>query len=183
MFQAVLHRPELIHPTAFIAPNAIVVGQVTVGAEASVWFGVVIRGDTEAVVVGPETNVQDGCILHADPGEPCRLGARVSLGHGAIVHAATVEDEALIGIRATVLNGARVGRGSLVAAGALIPPGLVIPPDSLVMGAPGKVVRAVNADDRARIQHTADHYVAYARAYAEAYRATATSVGMKPTGF
>lgn len=170
MSQTALHRPELVHPTAFIAPTATVVGQVTVGEEASVWFGVVIRGDTEAVVIGPQSNVQDGCILHADPGEPCRLGARVSLGHGAIVHAAIVEDEALIGIRATVLNGARVGRGSLVAAGALVPPGLIIPPDSVVMGVPGKVVRAVNADDRARIQHTADHYVVYARRYAEAYR-------------
>lgn len=169
MSQTVLHRPELIHPTAFIAPNAIVVGEVTVGEEASVWFGVVIRGDTEAVVIGPQTNVQDGCILHADPGEPCVVGTRVSLGHGAIVHAATIEDEALIGIRATVLNGARVGRGSLVAAGALIPPGMVIPPQSLVMGVPGKVIRAVNAEDRTRIQQTADHYVAYAQVYAEAY--------------
>lgn len=165
-----LSHPELIHPTAFVAPNAVVVGQVTIEAEASVWFGVVIRGDTEAVTIGSQTNIQDGCILHADAGEPCVLGARVSLGHGAIVHAATVEDETLIGIRATVLNGARVGRGSVVAAGALIPPGMVIPPDSLVMGVPGKVVRAVTAQDRARIQRTADHYVAYARVYAEAYR-------------
>jgi carbonic anhydrase/acetyltransferase-like protein (isoleucine patch superfamily) len=163
------HHPELVHPTAFIAPNAVVVGRVTLGAEASVWFGVVIRGDTEAVLIGPQSNVQDGCILHADPGEPCRLGARVSLGHGAIVHAALVEDEVLIGIRATVLNGARVGRGSLVAAGALIPPGMIIPPDSVVMGMPGKVVRVVSAEDRARIHHTAEHYVAHARAYAAAY--------------
>lgn len=171
-----LPHPELIHPNTFIAPNAVVVGRVTIGAESSVWFGVVIRGDAEAVMIGAQTNIQDGCILHADLGEPCVLGTRVSLGHGAIVHAATVEDEALIGIRATVLNGARVGHGSFVAAGALIPPGRIIPPHSLVMGVPGKVVRAVNADDRARIQHTADHYVAYARAYAEAYRNNETSV-------
>lgn len=169
MSLTVRYRPELVHPTAFIAPTATVIGQVTVGEEASVWFGVVIRGDTEVVIIGSQSNVQDGCILHADPGEPCRVGARVSLGHGAIVHAATVEDEALIGIRATVLNGARVGRGSLVAAGALIPPGLMVPPDSLVMGVPGKVVRMVNAEDRARIQRTADHYVAYTRVYTQAY--------------
>ena len=165
------HHPELIHPTAFIAPSAIVVGQVTIGAQASVWFGVVIRGDVEAVTIGPQSNVQDGCILHADPGEPCRLGARVSLGHGAIVHAAIIEDEVLIGIRATVLNGARVGHGSLVAAGALIPPGMVVPPESLVMGLPGRVVRAVSDEDRARIQRTAEHYIEYARTYAAAYAA------------
>jgi carbonic anhydrase/acetyltransferase-like protein (isoleucine patch superfamily) len=159
-------RPESIHPTSFIAPGAVVVGAVSVGAEASLWYGVVIRGDTETVSIGAQTNVQDGCILHADPGQPCVLGERVSLGHGAIVHGAVVEDDSLIGIRATVLNGARIGRGCLVAAGALVPPGAVIPPGSVVMGVPGKVVRAVTDDDRTHLQHTAEHYVALARAYA-----------------
>lgn len=166
-------HPEKIHPSAFIAPGAVVVGDVTVDEEASLWFGVVVRGDTEAVVIGPQTNVQDGCILHADPGEPCRLGARVSLGHGAIVHAATVEDDVLIGIRATILNGAHIGRWSVIAAGALIPPNMVVPPESLVMGLPGKVVRQVNDADRARIRRTTEHYIAYARSYREAYRAGA----------
>jgi len=108
-------------------------------------------------------------ILHADAGEPCLLGARVSLGHAAIVHAASVEDDSLIGIRATVLNGARIGRGSLVAAGAVVTPGTVIPPGSLVMGIPGKVIRPVSDADRERIRRTAEHYVAYARAYRAAY--------------
>ena len=162
----VLPRLEKIHPTAFLAPGAVVVGNVIIGPEASLWYGVVIRGDTEMVSIGAQTNVQDGCILHADPGLPCMLGERVSLGHGAIVHGAVVEDESLIGIRATVLNGARIGRGSLVAAGALVPPGLSIPPGSVVMGVPGKVVRAVNDKDRAHLRHTAEHYVALARAYA-----------------
>ena len=162
-------HPEKIDATAFVAPGAVLIGDVSVGAEASLWFGVVVRGDTEEVIIGPQTNVQDGCILHADPGQPCVLGARVSLGHGAVVHAATVEDEALIGIRATVLNGARIGTGSLVAAGAVVTPGTVIPPHSLVMGMPARVVRAVNAAERERIRQTAEHYVAYARTYREAY--------------
>lgn len=162
-------HPEKVHPSAFIAPGAVVVGDVTVGAEASLWFGTVVRGDVGAVVIGPQTNVQDGCILHAEADRPCVLGARVSLGHGAIVHAAHVEDETLIGIRATVLNGARIGRGSMVAAGALVPPGGVVPPDSLVMGIPARVVRPVSEADRERIRRTADHYVAYARAYRAAY--------------
>jgi len=164
-----LPHPEKIHPSAFVAPGAVVVGDVTIGPEASLWFGVVVRGDTEEVIIGPQTNVQDGCILHADAGEPCLLGARVSLGHAAIVHAASVEDDSLIGIRATVLNGARIGRGSLVAAGAVVTPGTVIPPGSLVMGIPGKVIRPVSDADRERIRRTAEHYVAYARAYRAAY--------------
>jgi len=162
-------HPELIHLSAFIAPGAVVVGQVTIHDEASVWFNVVARGDLEAIVIGPQTNVQDGCILHADPGQPCLLGSRVSLGHGAIVHGAVVEDEVLIGIRATVLNGARIGRGSLVAAGALVPPGMIVPPDSLVMGLPAKIMRPTNADDQQRVQRTWQHYVEYARAYQRAY--------------
>ena len=162
-------HPELIHPTAFVAPGAVVVGQVTIGPQASLWFGVVVRGDVEAVSIGPQTNIQDGCILHADPGQPCRLGARVSLGHGAIVHAAIVEDDVLIGMRATVLNGARIGTGSLVAAGAVVPPGMVVPPQSLVMGLPAKVVRQVSEQDREMILRTAQHYVEYSRAYREAY--------------
>ena len=155
----------MIDPTAFVAPGAVVVGNVRVGARASVWFGVVARGDSEAVVIGPDSNVQDGCVLHADPGQPCLLGARVSLGHGAIVHGATIEDDVLIGIHATVLNGARIGAGSLVAAGALVPPGMVVPPGSLVMGVPGKVVRAASSEDQDRIQRTAAHYIEFATAY------------------
>ena len=162
-------HPEQIDATAFVAPGAVVVGNVTVGAEASLWFGVVVRGDVEAVRIGPQTNVPDGCILHADPGQPCLLGARVSLGHGALVHAAQIEDDVLIGMRATVLNGARVGSGSVIAAGALIPPGMVVPPHSLVMGLPGQGVRQVTEHDRERVRATAQHYVEYARRYRQIY--------------
>jgi carbonic anhydrase/acetyltransferase-like protein (isoleucine patch superfamily) len=161
---------EKIHPTAFIAPGAVVLGDVTVGAEASVWFGVVVRGDVQAVVIGPQTNIQDGAVLHVDPETPCRLGARITVGHGAIVHGAIVDDDVLIGIRATVLNGAHIGRGSVIAAGALVPPGMVVPPESVVMGVPGKVVRPVNAADQAMIRRATEHYVDFARAYRQAYQ-------------
>ena len=158
-------HPNQIHATAFVASSAVVVGDVTIGAQASIWFGAVIRGDTEQVFIGDQSNVQDGSILHADPGQPCRLGARVSLGHGALVHGATVEDEVLVGMRATVLNGAHIGRGSIIAAGALVPPGTVVPPRSMVMGLPGRVVRETDEADLAGIRLTAEHYVEYARAY------------------
>lgn len=168
---AVDSRPHLekIHPTAFVAPGATVVGDVTLAEEASVWFGVVIRGDTESIRIGPRTNVQDGCILHADPGQPCTLGVGVSLGHGAIVHGATVEDEALVGIRAVVLNGARIGRGSIVGAGAVVPPGTQIPAGCLVLGTPGRVTRATGPDDWELIRRTAAHYVEFAKEYKREY--------------
>jgi carbonic anhydrase/acetyltransferase-like protein (isoleucine patch superfamily) len=160
----VFHR-ELVEPTAYLAPTAVVLGDVTIAAEASVWFGAVIRGDTEAIRIGRQTNVQDGCILHADAGYPCTLGERVTLGHGAIVHGATVEDDCLIGMRAVVMNGARIGRGSIVAVGALVTEGTVIPPGSVVMGQPGRVTREVAERDRERIRQAAEHYVQAAKAY------------------
>jgi carbonic anhydrase/acetyltransferase-like protein (isoleucine patch superfamily) len=113
-------RPEQIDPTAWIAPTAVVLGDVTIGPDSTIWYHAVIRGDTEAIHVGCETNVQDGCILHADPGFPCTLGDRVTLGHGAIVHGATVSDDCLIGMRAVVMNGAKIGRGSIVGVGAIV---------------------------------------------------------------
>ena len=164
---------DKIDPAAFVAPGAVVLGDVTIGAEASVWFGAVARGDVAAIVIGPQTNVQDGCILHADPGQPCRLGARVTLGHGAIVHGAIVEDDVLIGIRAVVLNEARIGRGSIVAAGALVPPGAVIPPGSLVMGIPGKVVRPTGPADEELIRRSAEHYREFSQAYRALYAGAA----------
>lgn len=156
---------ELIDPEAFIAPGSFVCGTVIVGPGASLWFGAIARGDTERIEIGGDTNVQDGCILHADPGFPCILGQRVTLGHGAIVHGATVEDDSLIGIRATVLNGARVGSGSIVAAGALVPEGMQVPPGHLVMGMPAKIVRPCTPQDRDRIIHAAKHYVEAAKVY------------------
>lgn len=152
-----------IDPTAWIAPGAVVVGRVTVGRESSVWYGCVLRAETERVLVGEECNIQDLSCLHCDPGRPAILEDRVSLGHRATVHGAHVETGSLIGIGATVLNGARIGAGTLVAAGALVPPGKKIPSGVVVAGMPGKVVREVNDDDRRMLVHTADSYVGKAR--------------------
>ena len=158
-------RPEQVHPTAFIAAGAVVLGDVTVDEEASIWFNAVVRGDSEAVRIGRRTNIQDGAILHADPGFPCQIGDNVTVGHAAIVHGATVADDVLIGMRAVVLNGAQIGRHSIIGAGAVVPEGMVVPPCSLVLGMPGKVKRELAAEDFARIEHAAAHYVAAAAEY------------------
>ncbi|XZE45922.1 gamma carbonic anhydrase family protein [Pirellulaceae bacterium SH467] len=160
-----IFRPELIASNAFVAPNATLLGEVLVGNEACVLFGAVLRGDCEPISIGDESNIQDHCCLHADPGFPCVVGRRVTVGHGAIIHGATVEDECLIGIRAILLNGSVIGTGSIIAAGALIPEGKIIPPHSLVMGMPGKVVRQVGPDDRVLIERGWQHYVETANAY------------------
>lgn len=164
----VLVRPELRAASAWIAPTATVVGNVQLGEHSSVWFGAVIRGDCEAVSVGPRTNVQDLACLHADPGLPCVVGANVTIGHAAIVHGAVVEDDCLIGIRATVLNGARIGKGSLIGACALVTEHAVIPPNSLVLGVPGKVVRQLTEADVQRIRRGSQHYVDAADAFRRA---------------
>jgi carbonic anhydrase/acetyltransferase-like protein (isoleucine patch superfamily) len=158
-------RPELVDPTVYIAPGAIVLGDVTLSAESSVWFNSVIRGDTDAIRIGRQSNVQDLAVIHCDEGVPCSIGDRVTLGHAAIVHGATIEDDCLIGIRAVVMNGARIGAGSLVAVGALVTEGVQIPPGSLVMGMPGKVVRQISEHDLERIRHAAAHYVTAGRNY------------------
>lgn len=153
---------------AFIAPGAVIIGAVTLGAGSNVWFGCVLRADSASITVGRDVNIQDGSVLHADPGFPTTLGDRVSLGHGAIVHGATVEEDVLIGMRATVLNGARIGEGSLVAAGALVRPGMMVPPRSLVAGVPAVVRRPVNAEDIAMIERTPAAYLGHAEAHSAA---------------
>lgn len=168
----VVFRPELVDPTAFIARQAVVTGQVTLAAESSVWFGAVVRGDTQGIEIGPQSNVQDLALLHSDAGVECRLGARVTVGHAAIVHGAVVEDDCLIGMRATLLNRTRIGAGSLIAAGSLVTEGTVIPPGSLVMGSPATVRRAVTPADLERIKYAAQHYVKLAAAYRQAQEST-----------
>ncbi|MBW8485226.1 gamma carbonic anhydrase family protein [Actinomadura parmotrematis] len=157
-----------IHPEAWVAPGAVVVGRVTLGRLANVWYGTVLRADDEEVVVGAEVNIQDLCCLHSDPGMPAVLEDRVSLGHKAMVHGAHIERGSLIGIGAIVLNGARVGAGSLIAAGALVPPGKTIPSGVLVAGTPGKIVRELTDDDRAVLEYTPDVYVKKAERHAAA---------------
>ena len=152
------HAPAM-GPGAFVHDAAEVIGRVRLGARASVWPGAVIRGDTEDIEVGDETNVQDGAVLHADPGLPCRLGARVTVGHRACVHGCVVGDDAVVGIGAIVLNGARVGPGAVVGAGAVVPEGTEIPPNALALGIPARVVRETTTEERARFREGVGHYV------------------------
>jgi carbonic anhydrase/acetyltransferase-like protein (isoleucine patch superfamily) len=154
-----------IHPSAFIARGAVVMGDVTLGHDASVWYGAVLRGDMAPIVIGAETNLQDGTVVHVDEGEPCTIGRRVGVGHRVILHGCTVEEECLIGMGSILLNGVRIGTGSVVAAGAVIPEGMQVPARSLVMGVPGRIVRPVDAALAKRISATWSHYVEQARAH------------------
>ena len=162
-------KTPTVHPTAFTAPSADLIGQVTVGEQASVWFGAVLRGDMEAVTLGARSNVQDGAVLHTDPGFPCTLGEDVTVGHRAIVHGATCEDGSLVGMGAVMLNGSRLGRGAVLGAGALLPEGREVPDGMLAVGVPAKVVKAVAGMDNAQ------HYVANAARFRTELRATALS--------
>ena len=155
---------------AFVAPTAVIVGDVTLEAEASVWFGAVVRGDMAAIRIGARANVQDNCVLHTDEGYPCLIGAETTLGHGAIVHGARVGERVLIGMHATVLNGAVIGAECVVAAGALVAEGKQIPAGQTVMGVPGKVVRPTTEDERRRARTGAEHYAENGRVYAAMLR-------------
>ncbi|RDI50095.1 carbonic anhydrase/acetyltransferase-like protein (isoleucine patch superfamily) [Nocardia mexicana] len=151
------HVPE-IADSAWLAPNATVIGRVRLAADVSIWYSAVLRGDMEDISVGAGTNIQDGCVLHADPGFPLTVGSGVSVGHNAILHGCTIGDDVLVGMGATVLNGAVVGAGSLIAANALIPEGAQIPPGSLVAGVPGKVRRELGEAELDRIRLNAAVY-------------------------
>lgn len=156
-----------IHATAFVAPTAAVMGDVTLGEESSVWYQAVLRGDMAPIRIGTQTNLQDGTIVHVDEGVPCTIGRRVGVGHRAILHGCTVEDDCLIGMGSILLNNVHVGTGSVVAAGAVLPEGMRVPPGSLVIGVPGRIVRQVDETLTARIRGTWEHYVAQARAHRE----------------
>lgn len=154
-----------VHPTAYIAPSAVVLGDVTLEPHASVWYTSVVRGDMAPIVIGENSNIQDGSIVHVDEGVPCRVGARVGVGHRVILHGTTVEDDCLVGMGSVLLNHVHVGRGSVIAAGAVLTEGFEVPPGSLVMGVPGKVVRPVDQALAERIEWTWRHYVAQADAH------------------
>ncbi len=156
-----------IDPSAFVALGAVVVGDVELGARSSVWFNTVVRGDSAPVTVGEETNLQDLCVIHEDEGLPAVIGARVTVGHRAILHGCVIEDDCLVGMGAIVLSGARIGGGSLIGAGALVREGMVVPPGSLVIGMPARVVGAVGPRHREAIRNGAEHYVALAQSYRE----------------
>lgn len=161
-------RLETANEEYYVAPSASVIGSVRLGAGASVWFNCVIRGDTDWIMVGDGSNVQDGTVIHTDAGVPVRLGSNVSIGHHAMLHGCTVDDASMIANGAIVLDRVSIGKNCLIAAGALVPPGKTIPDNSVVMGAPGKIVREVNERDRAMIAEAAAHYVARVRLYRHA---------------
>ncbi len=165
-----------IHPTAFLASGVIVLGDVELEADVSVWYQAVIRGDTERIRIGEATNIQDLSMVHADPGVPCLIGRRVTVGHRAILHGCQVEDDCLIGMGAILLNHAKVGAGSVIGAGALVREGAEIPPGSLVVGSPGRVLRQVDDAGRARIDRIWKHYVELSR------RHRAGEFPLAPTG-
>lgn len=154
-----------IHPSAFIHPLAYVAGDVTIGARVSIWPFVSIRGDSDAIAIGDDSNVQDGCVIHVDDNVPCRIGKRVGIGHRAIVHGAIVEDDVLIAMGAILLNHVKVGSGSIIGAGAVVREGMVIPPNSLVLGVPGRIVRETTNEERDRIAHTVAAYIELQKRY------------------
>jgi carbonic anhydrase/acetyltransferase-like protein (isoleucine patch superfamily) len=156
----------VLSPTAWVAPNATLIGQVILGENASVFYGSVLRGDSDSITIGEGSNIQDNVSVHCDAGLPTTVGARVSVGHSAVLHGCTVEDDCLIGMSATVLNGAVIGAGSLVAAGAVVLEGTIIPPGSLVAGVPAKVRRELNDEERAGVTANAAHYVELSQQHA-----------------
>ena len=163
------HHPEL-DPTAWVAEEAQVIGRVRLGAQASVWFGAVLRGDSAPITLGARSNVQDNSVLHVDLGMPLVLGEDVTIGHQVVLHGCTIGDGSLVGIQAVVLNGARIGRNCLVGAGSVVTEGKEFPDGSLIMGAPAKVVRELSPEQMERLRMSAAHYVEQAQRYRQSLR-------------
>lgn len=159
-----------VHTQAWVAPSAQVMGQVSVGAGASIWFGTVVRGDTERITIGADSNIQDASVLHADAGLPLVIGERVTVGHQAMLHGCTVGDESLIGIGAIVLNGAKIGKNCLVGAGALVTEGKEFPDGSMILGSPAKVVRQLTPEQIEGLRQSAQHYKTNAQRFAKTLR-------------
>ena len=170
MIYAIGERHPSIDPTCFIAPTAAVIGSVVLGREASVWFGATIRADQDEIRIGACSNIQDGAVLHTDPGLPLVLGEHVTVGHLAMLHGCTVGDGTLIGINAVVLNGAVIGRGCLIAANALVTEGMQVPDGAVVMGAPGSVKRVLDEERRKQLAANALHYVGNTQRYRSSFR-------------
>ena len=148
-----------IHESVFVADTATIIGRVTLEENSSVWFGAALRGDNEPIVLGKGSNIQEGAVLHTDPGFPLTIEANVTIGHQAMLHGCTIKEGALVGIQAVVLNGAVIGRNCLVGAGAVVTENKVFPDNSLILGAPAKVVRTLGEDDLARLRRNASAYV------------------------
>ena len=167
MLYALADRRIAVKGDAFIAPDATLIGSITLENNASIWFGVVIRADNEPVVIGENSNIQDGCVIHVDPGYPATVGANVTVGHKVMLHGCTVGEGSLIGINSVVMNGARIGESCIIGANSLITEGKTIPPRSLVMGSPGKVVRKLNDSEVANLLEAAQVYVRKINLYNE----------------
>jgi carbonic anhydrase/acetyltransferase-like protein (isoleucine patch superfamily) len=161
-FQTFLHKKPTIGQNVFIAKGAVVFGDVTLGDQSSIWYNAVLRGDINRIVVGHHTNIQDNAVIHLADDFPCVVGNYVTIGHSAIVHACTVGDEVLVGMGATILDGAMIGEQCLIGANALVTVDSKIPPGSLVLGSPAKVVRKLTSDERAKLKTWAEKYVCYA---------------------
>lgn len=162
MLYTLSDQTPMIADDAFIAPSADLIGAITVGPQGSIWFGAVLRGDNEPIVIGAQSNIQDGSVLHTDPGFPLLIGRGVTVGHKAVLHGCTIGDHSLIGIGAIILNGATIGKHSLIGAGTLITENKTIPDGSLVIGSPGKVHRQLNDQEITALHHNAKSYVAKA---------------------
>jgi len=162
-----------VDASAWVADNARVVGDVTLGADSSIWFGVTVRGDTDAITVGRGSNIQDGSVLHADEGVPLTIGEHVTVGHQVMLHGCTIGDESLIGIGAVVLNGAKIGKNCLVGAGSLVTEGKEFPDGSMILGSPAKVVRQLTPEQIEGLRRSARHYIDNARRFKR---------GLKPIG-
>ena len=154
----------------WIAPDAIVIGSVIMEPNASVWFGCIVRGDNDTITIGENSQLQDGCVLHADPGFPITIGRNASIGHMAMLHGCTIGDGSLVGIKSVILNGAKIGRNCLIGANSLIAENKVIPDGSLVIGSPGKVVRQLSETEIREINSASDHYVQKYKRYRESFR-------------
>ncbi|MBS3915202.1 MAG: gamma carbonic anhydrase family protein [Bacteroidetes bacterium] len=165
---SILNTPIKKGKSVFIAPGATAIGNVTLGDHASVWFGAVLRGDSDQISVGARSNIQDNAVIHADPGDPCIIGENCIIGHSAIVHGARLAHHVLVGMNATVLNNAEIGEYCIIGANALVPAGMKIPPYSLVLGIPATIVKALGPEVESKIQKNADEYVTRAAQYLEA---------------
>lgn len=160
-----LDRKPLIHPSAFIAKSADLIGAVTVEEEASIWYGAVLRADIQEIKIGPKSNVQDGAIVHLECEQGTYLGQYVTVGHKAILHACTIDDEVLVGMGSILMDGVRVGARSIIGAGALVTMGTEIPPGSLVLGSPAKVVKKLSEEEQKTLKKWAENYVELSRRY------------------
>jgi carbonic anhydrase/acetyltransferase-like protein (isoleucine patch superfamily) len=154
------------HPQSWIAPTATLIGRIRLQANASVWFGAVLRGDNELIDIGENSNVQDGTVMHTDMGSPLTIGKNVTIGHNVMLHGCTVDDNTLIGINSVILNGAKIGKYCIIGANSLIGEGKVIPDGSLVMGSPGKIIRELTDAQKKMLEASAAHYVLNAQRYA-----------------